>query len=397
MNRSLPYSFAAFFIGLAAIVWVAIGYVGTHALALAMTLLIGAFFVLGALELRRFHDATGTLARAVAHDTPTPPASLAEWLAPLHPTLRNAVRLRIEGERVGLPGPALTPYLTGLLVLLGMLGTFLGMVVTLHGTGTALESAADIQAIRSSLAEPVKGLGLAFGTSLAGVAASAMLGLMSALCRKDRVQAAQGLDARIATQLRSFSLAHQREESFRLLQRQGEAMPALVDSLQAMMATMERHQQALTERLVSGQDAFHGKAEVVYAGLAASVGRSLSDSLGESARATGAAIQPVIDATLASIDRIADLERQNLALNERLLTSQADFHGKAEAVYAGLASSVGRSLNESLIESARVASATIQPVVEATMASIARETASLHDTICHNVQQQLDGLSSRFE
>ena len=53
----------------------------------------------------------------------------------LHPSLRNAVRLRIEGERVGLPGPALTPYLAGLLVLLGMLGTFLGMVVTLNGTG----------------------------------------------------------------------------------------------------------------------------------------------------------------------------------------------------------------------------------------------------------------------
>ncbi|RYF31004.1 MAG: DUF802 domain-containing protein, partial [Comamonadaceae bacterium] len=179
-----------------------------------------------------------------------------------------------------------------------------------------------------SLAEPVKGLGLAFGTSLAGVAASAMLGLMSALCRKDRVQAAQALDARIATQLRGFSLAHQREESFRLLQRQGEAMPALVESLQAMMATMERQHLALNERLVTGQDAFHGKAEMAY---------------------------------------------------------------------AGLATSVGRSLNESLVESARAASATIQPVVEATMAGIARETASLHDTIGANVQRQLDGLSERLE
>ncbi|RZI95916.1 MAG: DUF802 domain-containing protein [Variovorax sp.] len=328
MNRSLPFSIAAFFIGLAAIVWVGIGYIGTNTLALVMTLLIGAFYVVGALELRRFHAATGSLARAVAEDSSAPPASVSEWLAPVHPSLRNPVRLRIEGERVGLPGPALTPYLTGLLVLLGMLGTFLGMVVTLHGTGIALESAADIQAIRSSLAEPVKGLGLAFGTSLAGVAASAMLGLMSALCRKDRVQAAQALDARIATQLRGFSLAHQREESFRLLQRQGEAMPALVESLQAMMATMERHHLALNERLAAGQDAFHSKAE---------------------------------------------------------------------AVYAGLASSVGRSLNESLIESARAASATIQPVVEATMAGIVRETASLHDTIGHNVQKQLDGLSSRFE
>ena len=325
MTRSLHYT--AFFIGLAAIGWVGAGYIGSNPLALMITLLVGAFYLMGALELHRFHDATATLARAVA-DMPEPPANLGHWLDQLHPSLRNAVRLRIEGERVGLPGPALTPYLTGLLVLLGMLGTFVGMVVTLNGTGTALESASDLLAIRSSLAAPVKGLGLAFGTSLAGVAASAMLGLISALCRRDRLQTAQLLDTRIATTLRVFSLAHQREESFKLLQRQGEAMPALVDRLQAMMAAMEQQSQALNERLIANQDSFHGKAEAAYAGLASSVGRSLKDSLTESARAAGA---------------------------------------------------------------------TIQPVVEATMAGIARETASLHKTVETSVQQQLDGLSTRFE
>ncbi len=318
---------AAFAVGLAAIGWVAFGYIGTHGLALAMTLLIGAFYVMGALELRRFHGATSTLTSAVADLSDAPP-SLAAWLDRLHPSLRHAVRLRIEGERVGLPGPTLTPYLTGLLVLLGMLGTFLGMVVTLTGTGTALESAADLLAIRSSLAAPVKGLGLAFGTSLAGVAASAMLGLVSALCRRDRLQAAQALDARIATTLRPFTSAYRRDESFKLLQQQGEAMPVLLERLQTMMTAMER---------------------------------------------------------------------QSLALNDCLLASQDAFHGKAEAAYAGLATSVGRSLTESLTESARMAGAAIQPVVEATMAGIARETAALHDTIGQGVQRQLDGLSTRLE
>jgi hypothetical protein len=122
------------------------------------------------------------------------------------------VRLRIEGERIGLPGPALTPYLVGLLVMLGMLGTFLGMVVTLNGAVFALEGTTDLQAIRSALAAPIKGLGLAFGTSVAGVAASAMLGLISALSRRERMLTAQLLDTRIATVLRGFSLAHQRQE-----------------------------------------------------------------------------------------------------------------------------------------------------------------------------------------
>jgi hypothetical protein len=325
MTRFLHYT--AFFVGLAAVCWVGAGYIGSNPLALAITLLIGAFYLMGALELRRYHQATATLASAVAALS-APPASLGPWLDTLHPSLRNAVRLRVEGERAALPGPALTPYLTGLLVLLGMLGTFLGMVVTLSGTGTALESAADLQAIRASLAAPVKGLGLAFGTSLAGVAASAMLGLLSALCRRDRLQAGQRLDTRIATSLRVFSQAHQREQSFQLLQRQSEAMPQLVDRLQAMMATMERQSQALHERLAAGQDTFHGKAETAYAGLAATV---------------------------------------------------------------------GRSLEQSLIESARAASATIQPVVEATMAGIAREAAALHQTVELSVQRQLDGLSTRFE
>src|SRR3546814_12660123 len=93
-----------------------------------------------------------------------------------------------------------------------MLGTFLGMVATLRGTGLALESATDLQAIRASLAAPVKGLGFAFGTSVAGVAASAMLGLLSALCRRDRLRAAQLLVARMAPALRGFSAIHQREE-----------------------------------------------------------------------------------------------------------------------------------------------------------------------------------------
>jgi hypothetical protein len=325
MNRFLHHAVMA--AGLAVVCWAGAGYIGSNPLALAVTVLVGAFYVMGALELHRFHQATSSLAQAVA-GLNAPPASLGDWLAQLHPSLRNAVRLRIEGERVGLPGPAMTPYLAGFLVLLGMLGTFLGMVVTLKGTGIALESSTDLQSIRASLSAPVKGLGLAFGTSVAGVAASAMLGFASALSRRERMQAGQLLDTKIATTLRPYSQAHQREESFKLLQRQAEAMPALVGQLQAMMAAMAQQSEALNARIAAGQDTFHGKTE---------------------------------------------------------------------AAYAGLASSVDKSLQHSLTESARIASAAIQPVVQATMAGIARETASLHDTLAQTVRQQLDGLSTHFE
>jgi Domain of unknown function (DUF802) len=326
MSRYLLY-LVVFLVGLAALCWIGAGYVGSNPLALAVTMVVGACYLAGALELQRYHQATSTLVRAVT-GLSEPPPRLGDWLDPLHPSLRNAVRLRIEGERVALPGPALTTYLVGLLVLLGMLGTLLGMVATLRGTGMALESATDLQAIRVSLAAPVKGLGFAFGTSISGVATSAMLGLLSALCRRERIQAVQMLDVKIATTLRIYSQTHQREEAFKLLQRQAEVMPTVVDRLQTMMAA---------------------------------------------------------------------IEQQSVALNERQIASQDAFHGKAEAAYTRLASSVEQSLKESVAESARAASATLRPVMEATMAGLARETASLHDTVTHAVQRQLDGLSTSFE
>lgn len=292
----------AFVAGLAVVGWIAIGYAGTNTLALAVALLIAAVYLIGTLELKRFHESTNALARAVA-GLNAAPASLPAWLDTLPVGLRNAVRLRVEGERVGLPGPALTPYLVGLLVLLGMLGTFLGMAATLRGTGLALEGATNLEAIRASLASPVKGLGFAFGTSVAGVATSAMLGLLAALARKERVQAVQALDARIATTLRPFSQQHQREATLQLLARQATVMPALVDRLQEMMAAMERQSQTLGERLVASQDALHAKTDASYAQLTSAMQQYLKDSVATTASAAGAAIRPEVEATMASLVR----------------------------------------------------------------------------------------------
>jgi hypothetical protein len=324
MNKLL-YT-AAFAIGLGVVGWVGAGYVHSQPLALAITLLIGAFYLMGALELQRFHRDSAALQHALTA-LGEAPAELGAWLENVPAALRSSVRSRIEGERNALPGPAMTPYLAGLLVLLGMLGTFMGMVVTLSGTGVALERATDLQTMRDSLAAPVKGLGLAFGTSVAGVAASALLGLMSALCRRERLQAALQLDARIATTLRAFGRTQQREASMRLQQEQAQLLPALVEQLQSAMA---------------------------------------------------------------------QLQAQARHSNEQLLASQERFQRQAEAAYQALAASVDKTLQHSLTEGARVAAATLQPAVEATMSGITRETAALHDRVAGVVGRQLDGLSERF-
>ena len=64
MNRPLRY--ATFLIGLAALAWVATSYVGANPLALIVTGLIGAFYFVGALELRRFHRATSACRTGIA-------------------------------------------------------------------------------------------------------------------------------------------------------------------------------------------------------------------------------------------------------------------------------------------------------------------------------------------
>jgi len=290
----------AFVLGLAVIAWVALGYVGGSPLALLMTLLIGVVYLAGAFELKRFNQATASLSQALA-SIPDGLSALDSWILSFHPSLHNAVRLRVEGERVGLPAPSVTPYLVGLLVLLGMLGTFLGMVVTLNGAVLALESTTDLQTIRASLAAPVKGLGVAFGTSVAGVAASALLGLMSTLCRRERLEVSQMLDSRIATVLRGFSLAYQRQETFKALQMQAQALPHVVDKLHGMMEQMERHSQQLGERLLASQESHHREARVIYAELAASVDASLKHSLMESARIAGDTIRPAVETTMSGI------------------------------------------------------------------------------------------------
>ena len=329
----------AFAIGLVAVGWVGVGFIGASWLALAMTAAIAATYVLGAAELWQFRSASDALAAAL-RNTPSDATALGDWLARLPTALRHPVRQRIEGERVALPAPALTPYLVGLLVMLGMLGTFLGMVVTFQGAVFALEGSTDLQAIRAALAAPIKGLGLSFGTSVAGVAASAMLGLMSALSRRERLALVRLLDTRIATVLRPLSARHQRAA-----QREQQADAQRADTLQAL--------QAQAEALPAMVQALH----------------TLADSV----------------------------ERRHQQLGAQMLAQQTDFHREASAAYAQLAQSVGRSLQDSLTASAQVAGDSLKPVVQAAMAEIAAESARSHQRLVDATQAQLDGLSARID
>ncbi|PPU67980.1 chemotaxis protein [Xanthomonas pisi] len=378
-----------FLVGLLAVCWVGFGYLGNNPLGACVAAVIGACYLAGALELYRYRQASATLDSAVTGLTAAPSA-LDAWLEQVHPSLRNAVRLRIQGARVALPAPVLTPYLVGLLVLLGMLGTLLGMMATLKGTGFALQSATDLQTIRGSLAAPVEGLAFAFGTSIAGVATSAMLGLLSALCRRERLQAVQRLDLKIASELHTHSDAHQRSEAFKLQQQQSALMPALIDRLQALMGSIEQQSIAADERLATQQAEFHARTEAAYARLAASMEQSLQAGVADSARAVGAALQPAMEATMASIARDT-------------ATLHAQLTQAVQQQLDGISSGFDRSANSAAqqwttaLTAQEQAQQALSTQLQTTLEQIARHTAALQEGVSTAVQQQLRGLDAGFK
>jgi hypothetical protein len=332
-----------------------------------MAAVIGAVYVFGAMELRQYRAATAALNQALA-DLPQDLQNLSDWLITLPAGLQNPIRQRVEGERVGLPGPALTPYLVGLLVMLGMLGTFLGMVVTLNGAVFALEGSTNIAGIRSAFSEPIKGLGLAFGTSVAGVATSAMLGLMSSLARRERAQATQVLDTLTATTLRGFSLVHQRQETFKALQQQSQALPQVVQQLQTLMVQMAQTSQQMNERLMANQESFHAQVHTAYTGLAQSVDQSLQTSLSKSMQLASDSIRPLVQATMAQ------LSEQAQSMNERLLLNTQQQLGELNSQMSATAAAVSQTSAETLTR---------------------HEQASTHMT--ERVGQTLEAFSQNFE
>ncbi len=306
----------AFGLGALALIWVAAAVASSHFLVLVMTLLIGAVYGFGAWELRQYRATTTALDQGLAQ-VPSDLAHLSDWLITLPLALQNPVRQRVQGERVALPGPVFTPYLVGLLVMLGMLGTFLGMVVTLNGAVFALEGTNTIAGVRAAFSEPIKGLGLAFGTSVAGVATSAMLGLMSSLARRERALSSQHLDTLAHTQLLRFSLAHQRQESYLALQQQAQALPQVLQQLQALMAQMASNTELTHTQLLTSQHSFQEKVQQevhkAYTALAQSVDQSLRTSLSQSLQLATESIRPVVQATMTQ------LTEQAQSLNNRLL------------------------------------------------------------------------------
>lgn len=95
-------------------------------------------------------------------------------------TLLDGIRARLDESR------DLSRYFMGLLVFLGLLGTFWGLLDTLRGVGSVIsglsiesgDAAATFESLKTGLEQPLSGMGTAFSSSLFGLAGALVLGFL---------------------------------------------------------------------------------------------------------------------------------------------------------------------------------------------------------------------------
>jgi hypothetical protein len=99
--------------------------------------------------------------------------------APTMRTFLDSLSMRLDEAR------DISRYLTGLLVFLGLLGTFWGLIETVGSVGSIInglkvggDADAVFDALKEGLAAPLGGMGISFSSSLFGLAGSLVLGFL---------------------------------------------------------------------------------------------------------------------------------------------------------------------------------------------------------------------------
>ncbi|KQT87076.1 flagellar motor protein MotA [Methylobacterium sp. Leaf469] len=157
-------------------------------------LILGVLFIAVLLafgQVIRLYREVAYVNAVAAGETPTKAPSLLAPLASALAARRDGITLL--GTRAFLDtvaarldeGREILRYVAGLLILLGLLGTFWGLIDTLSAVGSVIktmrgggEAAAMFDELKNGLAVPLSGIGLAFSASLFGLASSLVTGFL---------------------------------------------------------------------------------------------------------------------------------------------------------------------------------------------------------------------------
>jgi hypothetical protein len=137
--------------------------------------------------------------------------------APAMRSLLDSIASRLDESR------ELSRYMTGLLIFLGLLGTFWGLLLTVSSVGDVINGmsvgSGDINALfeqlKTGLARPLKGMGTAFSSSMLGLAGALVLGFLDLTAGQAQNRFFNELEEWLAgiTRLASGVLGHESEGS----------------------------------------------------------------------------------------------------------------------------------------------------------------------------------------
>lgn len=310
-------------------------YAGNDWVALGVTLLIAFGFSLGLVEIHRFMKKLGswrTACDTAEHSEEEPEQALEQMPG----SVSHYLRVRLNGQYSTLPQLSLTPFLVGLMVMLGLLGTFLGLVETLQGARDALTGSTELETIRMGLAAPIQGLSRAFGTSVAGVAASALLGFLLVSVRRETSSLQYDLDHLLAGPLSSLSLVGRQTLALDLLTRHVENLPTTTQALGQVGANLNQMGITLQE--------MQAKSAAETAGLlsqtAQDVRTSMTSGVSESITQAAHTLEPMLTQALRAAKDQAQTQFQqwNTVL-------KADEQNRADAIANTLEQAMQAKLN----------------------------------------------------
>jgi hypothetical protein len=141
-------------------------------------------------------------------------------------------------------------YLTGLLVFLGLLGTFWGLLETIGSIGRVIQSlevGADASRIfedlKAGLAAPLGGMGIAFSSSLFGLAGSLVLGFLDLQAGQAQTRFYTDLEDWLSTTVRDLGVS----DGARSTALSGDYLPSAL--VEEFAAAIDRFEQTLKTRV----------------------------------------------------------------------------------------------------------------------------------------------------
>jgi hypothetical protein len=134
--------------------------------------------------------------------------------------------------------------MTGLLVFLGLLGTFWGLIETVGSVGNVIntlkpggDAAAIFDSLKEGLAAPLSGMGISFSSSLFGLAGSLVLGFLDLQTSQAQNRFYTDLEDWLSSTVRDLTVGHETST----------AAPAAGAFSADLKGTLERLRDAISE------------------------------------------------------------------------------------------------------------------------------------------------------